>query len=207
MFIPAYYRNSDLSEIKNFLRKNSFATLVTSENGRSEASHIPIELVEEENGIMFLQGHLSRANPQWRSFSNAASVLAIFQGAHTYISSSWYNHINVPTWNYMAVHIYGKIKIIEGEELLQSLKELVNKYEVVSSRPIKVEELPADMMEKYLNGIVGFRIEIEKIEGKWKMSQNRNKEDFQNVIRELEKLNDENAHLVAGEMKRLKIEE
>ena len=202
MFIPAYYRNNDLTEIKSFIRKNSFATLITGGSDTLEASHIPIELIEQNNEEAFLQGHISRANPQWKSFSEKRDVLAIFQGPHTYVSSSWYNHVNVPTWNYMAVHVYGKIKIIEGDELYLSLKDLVDRYEKVSEKPIKVEELPEEMMSKYMKGIVGFRIAITKIEGKWKLSQNRDKEDHQNIIRQLEKLEDVNARLVAEEMKK-----
>lgn len=202
MYIPAYYRNNDLSEIKSFIKRNSFATLVTCGNESPEATHIPIELIEQNEEEAFLQGHISRANPQWKSFSDKSSVLAIFQGPHSYVSSGWYNHVNVPTWNYMAVHVYGKIKIIEGDELYQSLKGLVDRYEAGSSKPIKVEELPEEMMSKYMKGIVGFRIKIEKIEGKWKLSQNRDKEDHQNIIRELEKLGDINARLVAEEMRR-----
>jgi transcriptional regulator len=203
MFIPAYYRNNNLSEIKAFIRKNSFATLVTSGNRMPEATHIPVELIEQNDGSAFLQGHVSRANPQWKIFSEQNSVLVIFHGPHSYVSSSWYNHVNVPTWNYIAVHVYGKIKIIEGEELYKSLKDLVDRYEIISSKPTRVEELPKEMMNQYMKGIVGFRIDIEKIEGKWKLSQNRDKEDHENIIRELEKLEDVNARMVAGEMKRL----
>ena len=203
MFIPSYFRNNDLSEIKSFIRKNSFATLITCGAESPEATHIPIELIEQNNEEAFLQGHISRANPQWKSFPDKSYVLAIFQGPHTYVSSSWYNHVNVPTWNYMAVHVYGKIKIIEGDELYQSLKGLVDRYEVLSEKPIKVEEFPEEMMSKYMKGIVGFRIAMEKIEGKWKLSQNRDKEDHQNIIHQLEKLDDVNARLVAEEMKRL----
>lgn len=203
MFIPAYYRNNDLSEIRSFIRKNSFATLITCGSEKPEATHIPIELIEQNNEEAFLQGHISRANQQWKSFSDKSSVLAIFQGPHSYVSSSWYNHVNVPTWNYLAVHVYGKIKIIEGDELYLSLKDLVDRYETISEKPIKMEELPEDMMSKYMIGIVGFRIAIEKIEGKWKLSQNRDKEDQQNIIRQLEKLADVNARLVAEEMKKI----
>ncbi len=202
MFIPAYYRNNDLSEIKSFIRKNSFATLITHGTENPEATHIPIELIEQNDEEAYLQGHISRANPQWKCFNDTDLVLAIFQGPHSYVSSGWYNHVNVPTWNYMAVHVYGKIKIIENDELYQSLKGLVDRYESTSSKPIKVEELPEDMMSKYMKGIVGFRIAMEKIEGKWKLSQNRDKEDHKNIIRELENLGDINARLVAEEMKK-----
>ena len=202
MYIPAYYRNNDLSEIKSFIRQNSFATLITIRNKNPEATHIPIELVEQKDGEAFLQGHISRANQQWKSFSESNQVLAIFQGPHSYVSSSWYNHINVPTWNYMAVHVYGKIKIIDGEDLYNSLKDLVDRYEIISEKPIRMEELPEDMVNKYMKGIVGFRIQIEKIDGKWKLSQNRDKEDHQNIIKQLEKLGEINANLVAEEMQR-----
>ena len=202
MYIPAYYRNNDLSEIKSFIRQNSFATLITSRNKNPEATHIPIELVEQKDGEAFLQGHISRANQQWKSFSESNQVLAIFQGPHSYVSSSWYNHINVPTWNYMAVHVYGKIKIIDGDDLYNSLKDLVDRYEIISEKPIRMEELPEDMVNKYMKGIVGFRIQIEKIDGKWKLSQNRDKEDHQNIIKQLEKLGEINANLVAEEMQR-----
>ncbi len=203
MYIPSYYRNNDISEIKSFIRKNSFATLITRGAENPEATHIPIELIEQNKGETYLQGHISRANPQWKNFSDTDLVLAIFQGPHTYVSSGWYNHVNVPTWNYMAVHVYGKIKIIENDELYQSLKGLVDRYESTSPKPVKVEELPEDMMNKYMKGIVGFRISMEKIEGKWKLSQNRDKEDHQNIIHQLEKLDDVNARLVAEEMRRL----
>lgn len=104
-------------------------------------------------------------------------------------------------------HVYGKIKIIDNDELYQSLKGLVDRYESTSSKPIKVEELPEDMMSKYMKGIVGFRISMDRIEGKWKLSQNRDKEDHQNIIRELENLGDINARLVAEEMKKHGIKE
>lgn len=203
MFIPAYYRNNDLAQIKEFIRKHSFAIIVSQGTENPEATHIPLELVEGGDGTSFLQGHVSRANPQWKTFSDINRVLAIFQGPHTYVSSGWYNHVNVPTWNYIAVHITGKIKIIGDDELYMSLKELVDRYESNSAKPVRVEELPAEMMDKYMKGIVGFRIEIEKIEGKWKLSQNRDEEDFQNIIAELEKLNEVNASLVAEEMRKI----
>jgi transcriptional regulator len=202
MYIPAYFRNNDLSEIKSFIKMNSFGILINCHAKIPEATHIPMELVEQ-NEQLFLEGHLSRANKQWENFTDETNVLSIFQGPHTYVSSSWYNHVNVPTWNYIAVHIYGKIKIINEKDLYQSLDQLMDKYETISSSPIKLKDMPVELIDKYMKGIVGFRIEIEKIEGKWKMSQNRNEEDFTNIILELEKLNNVNAGLIANEMKRM----
>jgi transcriptional regulator len=117
------------------------------------------------------------------------------------VSSGWYNHVNVPTWNYITVHVSGPLKIMDDKELYASLKHLVDKYESGASKPVTMEGLPDDLIDKYLKGIVGFRMEIEKIEGKWKLSQNRNEEDFKNIIAELEKLNDVNANEVAAAMK------
>ena len=204
MYIPPYYKNNNLEEIKQFIRDNAFAVLISNGKNAPDASHIPLELIEESDGHSFLQGHVSRGNPQWKNFSSNDNVLAIFQGPHSYISSGWYNHINVPTWNYIAVHVTGKIEIVEEGEMYESLKKLVDHYESGSEKPVKVEEMPHDMMEKYMKGIVGFKIQIEKIEGKWKLSQNRDDEDYKNIIDQLQKLNDINAGLVAEEMKKLK---
>ena len=202
MYIPAHYRNNDLDEVLSFIRKNAFAILVSRGTSQPEASHIPLEVEVAEDKRIFLHGHISRANPQWKNFKEDEAVLAIFNGPHAYVSSQWYNHANVPTWNYIAVHVTGRLKIISEDKLYQSLKKLVDHYEEGSSNPVAMERMPSDMIDKYLKGIVGFTIEAEKIEGKWKLSQNRNEEDYRNIIRELEQINDVNAKLVAEEMKR-----
>lgn len=194
----------DWPEIENFVRKNSFATLVSLVDSRPWATHLPIELEKNSSGEFVLRGHLSRANVQWKNFSAHEMVLVIFQGSHHYISSSWYDHINVPTWNYIAVHIYGKIRIMNDEELLDSLKNLVDRYETISKNPVSVETMPHDFVQKEMKGIAGFEISIEKMEGKWKMSQNRDDENYKNVIRELELLQTEEANAVATEMRKLR---
>lgn len=129
MYIPDIYKNENQEEIIDFLQKNSFGILVNQTNGRLWATHIPLELDTDKNGKQILHGHISKENPQWESFANNDTVLAIFSGANSYISSSWYDYENVPTWNYIAVHVYGTIKIIEGEAVIESLKKLVDKYE------------------------------------------------------------------------------
>ena len=203
MFIPAYYRNSDFSEISKFIEEHSFATLVSHLEGKPWATHIPLELETKLSGESILAGHISRANPQWKSFSNGERVLAIFQGPHSYVSSSWYNHVNVPTWNYVAVHVYGTMRILNDEEQYTKLKAMVDRYEKIADKPIDMDKLPADMMGKYMKAIVGFEMSMDKVEGKWKMSQNRDEEDKLAIISELEKLNEVNATLVAAEMKNM----
>ena len=202
MYIPRQFRNDDIPAIEAFIRQNAFAQLVSTSNGIPLISHIPIEIAVNKSGVKVLHGHLARGNPQWKSFTEHP-VLAVFQGAHSYISPSWYNHVNVPTWNYIAVHITGKIRLIDDDELYHSLIELVNKYEAGMAHPVTVEGM-SDYVRQQMKGIVGFEIAMDIIEGKWKLSQNRDEEDFQNIIKELEHLKDENAKRIAEEMKRLK---
>lgn len=203
MYIPRLFKNDDGEAIQQFIQENGFGIIVSHSDHGILATHIPMEL-EEEKDEFFLRGHVAKGNPQWKHFENEQEVLAIFQGVHTYISSSWYNHINVPTWNYLAVHVYGNIRLLNDSELYQSVKRLVDNYEQDSSKPFTVESMPEDDLKKQMRGIVGFEIKITKIEGKKKLSQNRNDEDYQNVISELEKRNDSHSHQIAKEMRKLR---
>lgn len=199
MFIPDIYKNENPEEIRTFLVENSFGILVNQTDGRLCATHIPLELDINKEGKEILHGHISKENPQWKGFTDTDEVLAIFSGPHSYISSSWYNHENAPTWNYIAVHVYGKIKIIEGEAVLDSLKKLVDKYEQNSECPIRIEDLSAKTMMQ-TRGIIAFEIEIQEIQATKKMSQNRNDIDHENIIFELERTKNEHSIAVAKEM-------
>jgi transcriptional regulator len=201
MYTPDLYKNEDKEAITTFLHENGFGILVNQTNGKLCATHIPLELDTNENGKQVLYGHVAKENPQWESFEENDQILAIFTGPHSYISSSWYDHENVPTWNYIAVHVYGKIKIIEGEAVIESLKKLVDKYEQNSKNPIRVEDLSKKTMMQ-TRGIVAFEIEIEEIQATKKMSQNRDDKNYQNIISELEKTNKKESIAVANEMKK-----
>jgi len=200
MYIPELYKNENPEDIKNFLRNNSFGILVNQTEGKLWGTHIPLELETNLQGKEVLFGHLSKENPQGNSFENNKEVLAIFSGPHTYISSSWYDHENVPTWNYLAVHVYGKVRIIEGEEMLFAMKKLVDKYEAASKNPVRLENLSAGTM-KQINGIVAFEIEITEIQAVKKLSQNRDDKNHNAIISELESQNDNNAKAIAAAMK------
>jgi transcriptional regulator len=128
-------------------------------------------------------------------------VLAVFSGPHSYISSSWYDHENLPTWNYIAVHVYGKIKIIEEEAVIASLKKLVDKYEGESENPIRVEDLSQKTLMQ-TRGIVAFEIEITEIQATKKLSQNRDEFNYKNIISELEKSGENQSVTLANEMKK-----
>jgi len=199
MYIPDIYKNENQEEINDFLQKNSFGILVNQTHGKLWATHIPLELDTNKDGKQVLQGHIAKENPQWESFIDNDKVLAIFSGAHSYISSSWYDHENVPTWNYIAVHVYGIIKIIEGEAVIESLKKLVDKYEQNSENPVRVEDFSKKTMMQ-TRGIVAFEIEIEEIQAQHKLSQNRDEKNYNNIISELKKPENPQATAVANEM-------
>ncbi|TRX13558.1 FMN-binding negative transcriptional regulator [Flavobacterium gawalongense] len=201
MHTPDIYKNENQEEIKDFLIQNSFGILINQTNGKLWATHIPLELDTNKDGKEILHGHIAKENPQWKGFADNDQVLAIFSGPHSYISSSWYDHENVPTWNYIAVHVYGKIKIIEGDAVIESLKKLVDKYEQNSENPIRVEDLSKKTMMQ-TRGIVAFEIEITAIQATKKMSQNRDDKNYQNIISELEKTNTNQSIAVANEMKK-----
>jgi transcriptional regulator len=200
MYLPKLYREEDGEKILEFLRENEFATLVSYDGRRPVASHLLVEVIEERERLL-INGHMSRANPLWKTFENNPELLVIFQGTHTYISPTWYKHVNVPTWNYQAVHIYGSPRLVtEYEEAYQLLKRLVNRHE--SSGQYRMESLPQDFVEKEIKGIMAFQIEVTRIEASYKLSQNRNDEDYWNIVCHLQERTDELSHGVAELMKR-----
>lgn len=200
MYIPNFYKNENTNEIRHFIAANSFGILVSQTDTKLWATHIPLMLDKNQAGKDVLHGHISKGNPQWKNFAHNTQVLAIFSGAHSYISSSWYNHENVPTWNYIAVHIYGTIKIIEGEYLLQTLKKLVDKYETASEHPVSVDAMSPKFLNKELRGIVGFEIEIDSIEAAYKLSQNRDELNHAHIIAQLQQKGDIQSLNIAHEM-------
>ena len=201
MYIPKPYQNHDEADIKQFIQQNSFGILVTNNDNKTLATHIPLELITNSEGKDVLQGHISKANPQAHHFKDNTEVLCIFNGPHSYVSSSWYDFEEVPTWNYIAVHIYGSIQTIEGDALYQSVKHLTDKHEADSEHPIKLEELSEKTMRQ-LNGIIGFEIEITDIQAKKKLSQNRDDKNHKNIISELNKRNDYGSNSIAKEMEK-----
>ena len=204
MYTPEIYKNENQEEIKKFLQENSFGILINQTNGKLCATHIPLELDINKEGKDILCGHISKENPQWNGFTDNDQILAVFSGPHSYISSSWYDHENVPTWNYIAVHVYGKIKIIEGEAVIESLKKLVDKYEQNSENPVRIENLSKKTMMQS-RGIVAFEIEITEIQATKKISQNRDEKNHQNIISELEKTNTNQSIAIANVMKKCPI--
>lgn len=200
MYIPELYKNENPQEIEQFLHQNGFAILVNQTQGKLWATHTPLLLETLEEGKLSLCGHISKENPQAQDFQTNEEVLAIFQGPHTYISSSWYDHENVPTWNYIAVHVYGTLELLDHEQSVSSLKRLVDKYEKTQEHPVRVENLSAKTMRQ-AHGIVAFRIHIKAIEAKKKLSQNRDDANYKNIMQQLDQSEDAHAKAIAREMK------
>jgi transcriptional regulator len=204
MYIPSLYKNENPAEVEAFLLENAFGILINQTNGKPWGTHIPLLLETNTAGEKIFTGHISLENPQAKNLKNNDEVLCIFSGPHAYISSSWYDHENVPTWNYIAVHTYGTIKIHNLDETIFGLKKLVDKYEKTSKNPVKIEDLSKKTMLQ-ARGILGFEIKITAIEAKKKLSQNRDGKNFDNIIFELEQTNKQQNIDLAAEMKKCPI--
>jgi transcriptional regulator len=202
MYTPKHFEVRDLAEMHALMDRWSFATLVTDDAGHLVASHLPF-LIDSNRGPQgTLMSHMARANGQWRAFDQAGEALVLFQGPHAYISPSWYTvHPSVPTWNYAVVHAYGVPRIVEDpERVVQILRATVTKHEAIFEQPWPMD-LPAAYLENMMRGIVAFEIELTRIEGKHKLSQNRSVIDRQGVIEALEGHDDALEHEVAQMMR------
>lgn len=198
MYIAHYYREEDYRKIVEFMRANEFATLAAFDGERPVASHLLVDVTGEKDRLLVIS-HMAKANPLWKSLDPGSEVLLMFQGPHTYISATWYDHVNVPTWNYQSVHAYGLPKLIaDHDEAYAALSRLIQRHE--SNPAYRLETLPQDYVEKEMNGIVVFQVEITRLEAAFKLSQNRNAHDYQNIIIQLGKRPDEFSHKVAQAM-------
>ena len=199
MYIPASHAETDPAKLHEFMIRNSFATLVTESEAGMVASHLPLLFDADAGRMGMLMGHMARANPQWRDVRG--EVMVLFTGPHVYISPAWYEADGtVPTWNYTAVHAYGTFQVVEDREiLLELLRRTVATYESPRPRPWTFDE-SAPHVNQMIRSIVGFRIEIERLEGKWKLSQNHPEERRRRVIKALEQQPDEHSQAVAAMM-------
>lgn len=200
MYIPRRYEEKDRAAILAHIRTYSFGILVSVSEGKPLGTHIPLLLVEEGE-TLYLVGHISRGNEQRTTLVEGATVLAIFPGPHAYISPRWYTEMNVPTWNYLSVHAYGTVELMEGEALAAAVSALTDHYEQGMPHPVSVSEIPDKTFRDDLRGIVGFRIRVAELQAAAKLSQNRDKESYHNVVRELEGSGDASAQEVAEAMK------
>jgi transcriptional regulator len=187
MYLPAHFREDDITVLHDFIRENNFGILVTHHEGAPFATHMPFLFDAGRGPQGTLMAHMALGNPQWRTFSQQREALAIFSGPHAYVTPSWYEvELSVPTWNYAIVHAYGTLQLIEDTEELRSLlNKLVRVNEAGFEQPWP-NALPEDYMQKMMRGVVGFTMQITRLEGKFKLSQNRNPREQARVIAEFE---------------------
>ena len=194
MYIPGANQEDRVSVLHELMEDQPFASLITVGSSGLFASHIPMVL-EQSGSFGCLRAHVSRANRQWRDYTPSVEALAIFSGPQHYITPSWYPEKQetgrvVPTWNYVVVHAYGHLKVIEDSEwLMAHLQKLTATHEAESPTPWKVSDAPADYIASQMKGIVGLEMSINRLEGKWKVSQNRSERDRKGVVAGLAELN------------------
>lgn len=198
MYIPKSFEVNEKETIYDLIENNSFAILFSSKEDKASATHLPL-LLDRNAGCLY--GHMAKANTHWENIEN--EVLVIFSGAHSYISPSWYETPqSVPTWNYVAVHVYGNLELIEDKErLLKILDGSVTYYESGKPNAWDMSKAGLNFIDNLSKGIVGFKIRITKIEGKWKLSQNHSKERQERVINALELQEDDNSKQIAKLMR------
>ena len=201
MYVPPHFAEDDPATLHAFVERHSFALLVSQVDGEPFATHLPLLLDRAAGPHGTLLGHVARANPQWRTLAGQ-TALAVFSGPHAYVSPTWYEAANVvPTWNYTAVHASGRAELVEERDaLLEIVRRTTEVYEAGMPRPWVFD--PATLFaDRLLPQIVGFRLPIERLEGKFKLNQNHPAERREKVARALEERGGEDALGVAGLMR------
>ncbi|WP_391571702.1 FMN-binding negative transcriptional regulator [Cohnella sp.] len=199
MYTPAHFKITDISVAHQIIREHSFATLFSQHDGEPYATHLPLIL---DGDRLNLYGHFARSNPHWKEIRNQV-VLAVFHGPHCYISPSWYEtNKAVPTWNYVTVHVYGEVEFIDDEiELMDSLSDMVSKYEAVNSS-YRLQDIDPDFLSAMNKGVQAFKMKINRVEGKAKLSQNHSVQRQEFVVQQLEKIPNTDEQKIALLMKR-----
>ena len=203
MYIPKDFHETDAARLGRLMSRHGFALLTTvQDDGVPFTSHLPFVFAPSGSGHGVLHGHMARANPQWRHFENGGEVLVVFWGPHAYVSPSWYaTHPAVPTWNYATVHAYGRPRMIEDPVAKRAtMAALVKANEAGFEAPWRLE-LPEQYEARMLRGIVTFEIPITRLEGKFKLSQNRDTTDRENVAARLEDAGFDDARGIAELMR------
>lgn len=208
MYLPEHFAEQRVDLLHRLISEHPVGALVVSTAAGLEANHLPFELDAEPAPFGTLRGHVARANPVWHQFTRGVEALVIFHGPQAYISPSWYPSKEmtgevVPTYNYLAVHGYGEIKIIHEREWLRALvTRLTDRFEANRAAPWRVSDAPAAFIDKQLSAIVGIEIPLTKLIGKWKVSQNRPAADRAGVVAGLSERNDADSLAIAWWVKR-----
>ncbi|MBO9151210.1 FMN-binding negative transcriptional regulator [Chitinophaga sp. GCM10012297] len=200
MYAPRLHQEQDWETIAAFIHRHSFALLISVQDGLPTGTHLPVELAEKSPGEFVLRGHIANANTQAAAFTSGQTFLTVFSDPHAYISSSWYEKDKIPTWNYIAVHVYGTLRIQSENELIESLGALMNKYEAASRRPVTMSDIGEKEIRNNLKAITGFEIAITRIDTRFKLSQNKSDKDYASVVQHLQQHPSSGAQEIAAEM-------
>jgi transcriptional regulator len=198
-----YFKESDAAIIMQFMREHPFVVLCGADTkGNPVASQIPV-FIDEREGRLFLSGHIMKQTDHHKAFSDNPNVLALFNGPHTYVSSSWYSDPRqAATWNYITVHARGKITFLEDEALIAVLKRTTDHFESGEQKPTYFDHLQMEYVQRLSKAIVAFEVEVMEINNVFKLSQNRDKASYENIIEKLEARPDEDSRAIAAEMKK-----
>lgn len=180
MYIPKQYNKEDYQEIKAFMQSYNFATIISTRDGRPLATHVPVNIMEDGE-TLYITGHVAKRNQQWRTLDSSEHILVIFQGPHSYISSTWYEDEDVPTWNYQSVQVYGNSRLLTEDELITDLTALLDKYEGHREHGAIWDNM-SEKTKSQMKGIVGFQIKVAEIFAAYKLSQSRSEADKDNII-------------------------
>ena len=197
MYIPPHFAIKNSQALHAIIRTHPLGALVTVGPDGLDANHIPFEFDAEYGALGMLTAHVARANPVWQQCRDGADVLVIFRGKESYISPNWYpskheTHRQVPTWNYEVVHVHGRLTVMDDEKFVRGVvAKLTREHELTEPRPWKMGDSPPDYIDSMLRAIVGIEIEVKRIEGKAKLSQNREDRDRLNAADELIRLGNE----------------
>lgn len=198
MYLPAAFSEQEPARLWELMERYSFATLVSATAAEPAISQMPLLLERERGPQGTILGHFARANPHWRAGAGRISI-AVFQGPHAYVSPRWYAEPNVvPTWNYVTVHATGVLHVVDDRDWLRTLVErTVNLYEASQPDPWRMDSQDPAFIDRLLGAIVGFELPIDKLEGKWKLSQNHSRERRERVVAELSASAGENERAIA----------
>lgn len=201
MYNLPYFKENDPEVVKEFIRQHPFAFLTgCSVDNKPVATQIPV-FIDEKDGNLFLSGHMMKNTDHHKAFMQNPNILAVFTGAHTYVSASWYeNKQQGSTWNYMSVHVRGQLRFLDEQALLNTLKRTTNHFENNPHSGANFEDLPDEYVKKMIKAIVAFEIQVQEMDNVFKLSQNRDEKSFHTIINKLD-AQDADGKKIAHEMK------
>lgn len=196
MYNPSHLKTDDPASLHDLIQAHPLGCLVTHSDSGLDANHLPFELLQDEDGVLRLIAHVARANPVWQQIRDDSSVLVIFHAEQAYISPNWYpskheNHEQVPTWNYRVVHAHGRIGVRDDEKFVRGVVgRLTRRHEARNNAqaPWKMSDAPPDYLQRKLGAIVGLEITVDRLEAKFKLSQNKQQRDRLGAVQALEQL-------------------